>query len=134
MKQIYKILFAFVLAACTLIANASEVIVTDNLKCEMLINPKGIDAITPRFNWQVNAVARGVKQLAYQIIVASSPAKLANNEGDLWNSSKVASDKSIQVAYAGKTLQSRQECFWKVKGKIFHKSKFGLYQFYPIYL
>ncbi|WP_121356204.1 alpha-L-rhamnosidase [Flavisolibacter nicotianae] len=86
-----------------------------NLRCEMLDNPKGIDATQPRFSWQASVEDRGMKQTAYQVIVASSLRKLASNEGDLWNSGKVASDQSILVAYAGKPLQSRQNCFWKVQ-------------------
>jgi alpha-L-rhamnosidase len=87
----------------------------ENLKCEMLVNPKGIDVTRPRLSWQINSAIRGVKQKAYQIIVASTVDKLNKNEGDLWNSGIVNSDQSILVTYAGKTLVSRQECFWKVK-------------------
>src|SRR5579885_2353737 len=107
MKNIFKVAFVFVFVCCIVAANASEVIVVNNLKCEMLVNPNGIDATAPRFNWQINTVARGVKQIAYQIIVASSPEELAKNEGDLWNSGKINSDQSIQVKYAGKALHSR---------------------------
>jgi len=115
MKRIYKIAFAFLLACCSIAANASEVIITGNLKCEMLINPKGIDVTSPRFNWQINSLARGVKQTAYQIIVASSLDKLSHDEGDLWNSGRLTSDQSILVVYTGTPLQSRQQCFWKVR-------------------
>jgi alpha-L-rhamnosidase len=115
MKTIFKITFAFVLACCIVAANASEVIIVNNLKCEMLTNPIGIDATSPRFSWQSSVEERGMKQLAYQLIVASSQEKLARNEGDLWNSGKVSSDQSIQVCYGGSPLQSRQQCFWKVK-------------------
>ena len=87
----------------------------DNLRCEMLVNPKGIDVTQPRFSWQMNGQQRALKQIAYQIIVASSPKKLSNNEGDVWNSGKVLSDQSVLVEFNGKTLTSRQECFWKVK-------------------
>ena len=81
----------------------------------MLTNPQGIDATTPRLSWQASVEERGMKQTAYRVIVASSLSKLATNDGDLWNSGKVSSDQSILVAYAGKPLQSRQQCFWKVQ-------------------
>lgn len=86
-----------------------------NLKCEMLSNPQGIDVTKPRFSWQINTGQRAIKQIAYQIIVASSLDKLSNNEGDVWNSGKINSDQSILVEYNGKQLTSRQQCFWKVK-------------------
>jgi alpha-L-rhamnosidase len=86
-----------------------------NLKCEMLSNPKGIDAGRPRFSWQINSDERGVRQIGYQIIVATSVLKLSANEGDVWNSGKISSGQSILVEYAGRPLRSREECFWKVK-------------------
>ena len=86
-----------------------------NLKCEMLVNPEGIDASVPRFSWQIAAQSRGLKQTAYEILVASSPGKLSENKGDIWSSGKVFSDRSIQVPYSGKALASRQHCFWKVR-------------------
>ena len=59
--------------------------------------------------------AAGAKQTAYQILVASTPEKLAADEGDLWDSGRVASDQSTQVVYAGKPLLSRTRCHWKVR-------------------
>ncbi len=85
------------------------------LQTEMLTNPVGIDALSPRLSWQIKSAHRNTNQTAYQILVATSLEKLRNNEGDLWNSGKVNSDQSIHVKYAGKSLQSRMHCFWKVK-------------------
>lgn len=94
---------------------ASGGISVGNLKCEMLTNPRGIDVTKPRFSWQIITDQRGVKQTAYQIIVSSSAGKLAKGEGDVWNSGKINSDRSILVQYNGSALKSRQQCFWKVK-------------------
>ena len=94
-------------------AHASDEVA--NLRCEYLVNPLGIDALKPRLSWKINSDHRGEVQTAYQIIVASSPQKLAKNDGDLWDSGKVPSDQQNQIEYAGRTLVSRQRCFWKVK-------------------
>src|SRR5690606_14088463 len=51
----------------------------------------------------------------WEIQVASTKEKLANNQGDLWSSGKVASDQSFNVRYAGKALPSRQHCWWRVR-------------------
>ena len=40
---------------------------------------------------------------------------MEKGEGDLWNSGKISSDQSHLVSYAGKQLNSRRQCFWKVK-------------------
>lgn len=87
----------------------------DQLRCEQLENPQGIDVIQPRLSWQLRSGERGVKQSACQILVASTEKKLARDEGDLWDSGKMASDTSVLVPYAGRPPGSRQPCFWKVR-------------------
>ena len=47
--------------------------------------------------------------------MASSPALLAKDKGDLWNSGTVASGHTNQIAYDGKALKSGQQIFWKVR-------------------
>ncbi|MBS7564904.1 family 78 glycoside hydrolase catalytic domain [Mucilaginibacter sp. Bleaf8] len=109
---------AFALLICLLfaakLARAAN-IQLQNLRCEMLVNPQGIDAAQPRLSWQILSEERGVMQTAYHILVASSPQRLAANQGDLWDSHKVSSEESIMVPYAGKALGSRMPCYWKVK-------------------
>ena len=84
------------------------------LRCEYRVNPQGIDEAQPRLTWRVESSERGQKQAAYQILVASSAELLAHNTGDLWDSGKISSGETVNVAYAGKPLASRRECFWKV--------------------
>ena len=91
-----------------------------NLRCEYRSNPCGIDVQEPRLSWLMETAGqmtevRGQKQAAYQVLVASTPGLLATDRGDLWDSNKVASDQSIQVEYAGKPLESRVVCHWKVR-------------------
>ena len=96
-------------------AKALDTVQISRLTCESLQNPVGIDVTKPRLSWQLSGERRGLKQTAYQVLVASSVEKLAQNEGDLWNSGKIASDQSLHIIYSGQELQSRQPCFWKVK-------------------
>ena len=37
------------------------------------------------------------------------------DKGDLWDSGKVTSEESLNIAYAGKALASSQQVFWKVR-------------------
>jgi alpha-L-rhamnosidase len=85
------------------------------LRCEFLTNPQGIDVSAPRLSWQLNSNRRGERQTAYQILVASSAAKLKPGQADLWDSGKVTSDQAHLVQYAGEPLASRQVCYWKVR-------------------
>ncbi|RXK87456.1 alpha-rhamnosidase [Filimonas effusa] len=86
-----------------------------NLRCEMLVNPLSVTAENPRLSWEIVGKERGLKQEAYEILVASDPAKLAAGEGDLWNSGKVETDNSVYIAYQGKRLASNKACYWKVR-------------------
>jgi alpha-L-rhamnosidase len=97
-------------------ASAAESPATaDHLRCEYRVDPLGIDVLQPRLSWEMRDTRRGAKQTAYQVLVASTPEKLADDEGDLWDSGKVASDQSSRVVYAGKPLRSRMRCCWKVR-------------------
>lgn len=115
MKKTVYPLFLFFLLLTANIAHSGEGLRIHHLQCEKATNPLAVDAVIPRFSWQITAAGRGVKQAAYQVLVASSPEKLARNEGDIWNSGKQPGDQSLLVAYNGKKLQSRQQCFWKVQ-------------------
>jgi len=85
------------------------------LRCEYLENPSGIDVPNPRLSWVLESTERGQEQKAYQIIVSSTEEKLLQDEGDLWNSKKIKTTQSNQVIYNGKLLNSRTQCFWKVR-------------------
>ena len=63
----------------------------------------------------MDSKARGVRQTAYQILVASSRESLGRAEGDLWDSGKVESDESVQVVYGGLPVGSGQTCYWKAR-------------------
>ncbi|WP_461451561.1 glycoside hydrolase family 78 protein [Mucilaginibacter sp.] len=109
---------AFVLSGiltCCINNAAFAAIGFTDLRCEMLHNPQGIGTTHPRLSWQITSHQRNTMQTAYEIIVASSQKKLALNQGDLWDSHKVLSDKSIMVTYTGKDLISRSQCYWKVR-------------------
>lgn len=86
------------------------------LRCEYLVNPLGIDVAKPRLSWVLQvAHGRGARQTAYQVLVARAADTLVADRGDLWDSGQVASDQSIQVVYAGRPLDSYQDCYWKVR-------------------
>jgi alpha-L-rhamnosidase len=84
-------------------------------RCEYLVNPLGVHEPTPRLSWIVESPRRGERQTACQVLVASSAERLAKDQGDLWDSGKVAAEDNAQVAYAGQPLASRQACFWKAR-------------------
>ncbi|WP_193415843.1 alpha-L-rhamnosidase N-terminal domain-containing protein, partial [Hymenobacter coccineus] len=89
-----------------------------NLRCENLADPIGLDVARPRFSWQLLAAKdrRGVRQTAYEVRVAASAAGLAQGgPATVWNSGKVASDSSVNVTYAGPALQLNRRYHWQVR-------------------
>ena len=74
-------------------------------------NPLGIDAACPRFCWQLQSQMRNVHQAAYQIQVSKDTSF---NEL-LWDSSRINTDQSLFVEYAGPELSSRCRYYFKVR-------------------
>lgn len=113
MKLKQHIAFTVLLMLCgtTLLAQVS----LQNLRCELLRNPNGIDVVRPGLSWEISSAQRDVHQLAYHILVASSADKLSEKDADVWNSGKVSSSTSVYNRYAGLALKSKNKYYWKVK-------------------
>lgn len=114
MRRYTVLVLATVVVLVQLTLARGEVTV-GGLRCEYLKDPLGIDVARPRLSWILQSDRRGERQTAYQILVASSAAKLEAGKGDLWDTRKVASDQSIQLRYGGRPLGPNAECFWKVR-------------------
>ena len=85
------------------------------LKTEALEYPLGISFTAPRFSWKLEGEAGKYSQhqSAYQILCGDNPENLTE-EGCLWDSGKVASDKTDGILCPLK-LKSRQRVWWKVR-------------------
>ncbi|MDD4871378.1 MAG: family 78 glycoside hydrolase catalytic domain [Kiritimatiellae bacterium] len=119
MKNIFRLMTVWVFMSLG-ISQAGMVV--EDLKCEYLSFPVGIDVQSPRLSWVLRMderttrlEGRGQKQTAYRILAASSELLLRNGKGDLWDSGKIESSQNIHVRYQGKPLRSCQLCFWKVQ-------------------
>jgi alpha-L-rhamnosidase len=85
------------------------------LRCEYLENPLGLDVAAPHLSWQSDSAERNWKQVAYEVLVASSDEDLLANKADIWDSGKVDSAESVGITYRGPALESRHRYFWKVR-------------------
>ena len=81
------------------------------LICEYHTNPLGIDILKPRLSWKIVSAEENVLQTAYEIKVTDQTA----NGKLLWNSGKVNSAQSVNVAYEGPALKSMQRVSWQVR-------------------
>jgi alpha-L-rhamnosidase len=81
------------------------------LTVEDRVDPIDVGDRTPELAWRQEE--GGAVQAAYQVQVATTAEGL--DRPDLWDSGKVASDRSAFVTYAGALLRSRQTAFWRVR-------------------
>lgn len=112
------LLLLLISALLSSVALAAVAVRPQQLRCEYRANPQGIDAAEPRLSWVLapaDPKARGLRQAAYRVLVASSEAALRANTGDLWDSGKTASPDSIHIVYRGKPLTSGTAAWWKVQ-------------------
>jgi len=97
------------------LVSVSAAIVPTGLRCESRVEPLGVDAAQPRLSWEIYSIERVQRQTAYRVLVASTEKILATEQGDLWDSGKVASRETLEIIYAGQLLRAGQRCFWKVQ-------------------
>jgi alpha-L-rhamnosidase len=85
------------------------------LRVDDLKTPLGIDDPAPRFSWQLQDPARGARQTAYQVLVASKAELLGQGNPDIWDSGRIESGASLNVRYAGAAIAPSTRYFWQVK-------------------
>ena len=69
--------------------------------------------LKPEFGWTVPLGSKF--QGAYQILVASNKTDIDNNNGNVWDSGRVASTQSTNVEYASNPLEIGKTYYWKVR-------------------
>ncbi len=118
-KKIY-LLAGMIYTTLILAAQSPASVTPENLTCEYLVNPAGLDVERPRFSWTLAANdpdAYGQRQAAYRVLVSHSPDALEKGKGDQWDSGWVDSDKMQLVEYDGKPLHSDKNYWWRVAVK-----------------
>lgn len=94
---------------------ASAPITVADLRVEHTVRPLGIDVPRPRFSWATQTAARGVTQLGYRLVVATTADAAASGDGDVWDSGSVTSDASGEIAYDGADLDPSTRYHWAVQ-------------------
>ena len=84
------------------------------LRVDNLTTPLGIDDAAPKFSWQLADAARGARQTAYRVQVASRVELLGEDKADVWDSGKVEASQSLNVAYKGPALKASTRYWWRV--------------------
>jgi alpha-L-rhamnosidase len=104
MKKLISFLLALHLGVVCFAQVKVQHLLTENSE-----NPISIDALMPRFSWQLTGGdKRNVLQTAYEI-------KVKKGKQQVWSSGKTTSDQSVYVPYKGETLLSAQKYEWQVR-------------------
>ncbi len=88
------------------------------LTCEHMTDPATVEAVAPKLSWinePADPALKGLTQRAYRIQVACSERDLRRGGKLVWDTGTVASDKSYLIPYAGKSLQSGRDYWWRVR-------------------
>src|SRR3984885_616422 len=109
--RIIIIIIGLTLTGCIASASAGK---PQHLTCDSLEHPLGIDSTQPLFSWQLQDDGFGARQTAYRIKVATKPA-LLSGKPDVWDSGRIASDKSFAVVYGGPELAASKRYYWRVE-------------------
>ncbi|MFP4060140.1 MAG: family 78 glycoside hydrolase catalytic domain [Bacteroidales bacterium] len=107
----FLFIISLFLVSCTIKRPAPPV----SLKCEYQAEPLHIDIQNPRFSWIIPDTTRGAAQTAFQVIVADNYEDIFNNTGNVWDSEKISSSRSVWNEYRGKTLEPFKKYYWRVK-------------------
>lgn len=112
-KPYLYLFFAFCVFALS--SQADAALSVRELRCEYQSNPLAVEDANPRLSWILESPQRNQRQTAYQILVSSGEEQLKKDVGDCWDTGKVQSGDSIQIAYAGKKLTSFTRYYWKAR-------------------
>src|SRR5438309_8508146 len=111
MRQVRSFWVVTVCVLSAVLAQAAPV----KLRCDYRENPLGIDDTAPHFSWQSDNTERNWRQSAYQVMVANSVENLQSGTADVWDSGKQSSSESVDISYAGPSLESRKRYYWSVR-------------------
>jgi alpha-L-rhamnosidase len=89
--------------------------VIDQLSVEYMQEPIGLEVNAPRLGWKMSGKEYGLKQSAYQVIVAKDPGDLESGSVLHWDSGKVYSGNQVNIIYQGEPLMAGERYHWKVR-------------------
>ncbi|WP_164981309.1 alpha-L-rhamnosidase [Silvibacterium dinghuense] len=112
--KVFAAVVVFALGISSVYAQQRRMEDVVDLRCDSLTSPLGDDNPHPAFSWKLKDTRIGAAQSAYRVLVASTPASLAKNVGDVWDSGRIEGSQSIGVLYAGPKLDAERRYYWRV--------------------
>jgi alpha-L-rhamnosidase len=114
-KKFLTLYLAFIMLFLTsLQAYSYAVIKPDNLKCEYLADPIGVDNPNPRLSWLMTDSRQDAKQTAYRIYVGKDSTEVSRRKGASWDSGKILSSDNL-TNYQGAPLEPFTKYYWVIE-------------------
>jgi hypothetical protein len=117
-RPVVAVIFLVTARGMAQASRAADLLPPASLTCNHQENPLAVDSSRPLLGWVLkaaNSSTRDVRQSAWRMLVSSSPAALQRGSGDLWDSGRISSSRSMNTLYAGKALLPEQRVYWKVE-------------------
>ncbi|MGB6151545.1 MAG: family 78 glycoside hydrolase catalytic domain [Pricia sp.] len=115
MKNMKFIVGILLLTACAGIQEANDGLTIEKVTVNYFENPIGLDDPHPRISWVMTADGRNKSQSAYEIEVGQSAQDLDKTYNLVWDTGKLISGQNTHVRYKGKTLQSGQRYYFRIR-------------------
>ncbi|HQC42870.1 MAG TPA: hypothetical protein PLV91_05315, partial [Verrucomicrobiota bacterium] len=113
-----KYIFRNILLLATALGMVGSVcakVVLEDLRCEFMVDPLGINAESPRLSWKLKSDAQNEMQTAFEVLAATEEELLTPEKADLYSSGKIEGDWSHLFPYVGKRPDGVKRAFWKVR-------------------
>lgn len=94
----------------------AQVFSVSELRCEQSQRRLAVDPAGPRLSWQLNADRRGCLPKRLSHSRGRFAVALADDNGNVWDSGKVFSDRSVLVPYGGSGFTTRQSVLLESAG------------------
>ncbi len=85
------------------------------LTCNYQVNPIGLDDLHPQLSWILDASGSNIMQTAYELRVGTDAHALTKGRSLVWNTGRISSAQSVQIAYRGTPLIAGQQYYWQVR-------------------
>ena len=102
---------AGVAAAAPALARQPRVDISD-LRANNMVQPMGLEDQDLRLSWRLDSPERGLRQVSYEILAASSRELIEAGTPDMWWAGEFLTDKTFDVGWLGRPLLSRETVHW----------------------
>lgn len=111
--RIFLCFYASLFLALSVHAQVNKDLVIDDLRCNNMINPEGVNA--PLLSWKIKTSIEGISQKAWDVEIATSKDLLLKNRADVWKSGKHLSTEQFNITPKVSKFVDATTYFWRVR-------------------